>query len=77
MKGARVDGSGTTTLDLETNTGRKFWYSQESKSGKFILPYATHVPNGAVRALGPYTLVPVNMTFNVTDSAVINGLAVS
>ena len=77
VKGARVNGSGIMTLDLETNTGRKFQYSQESENGTFILPYATDVPNGAVQALGPYTLVPGNMTFNVADSAVINGLTVS
>jgi dolichyl-diphosphooligosaccharide--protein glycosyltransferase len=33
VKGARVNGSGTMTLDLETNTGRKFHYREESESG--------------------------------------------
>ena len=77
VKGARVNGSGSISLDLVTNTGRKFHYNQESENGIFILPYATDVSNGAVQALGPYTLVPGNRTFNVTDAAVINGLAVS
>ncbi len=77
VKGARVNGSGIITLDLETNAGRKFQYSQESENGMFILPYATDVPNGAVRPLGPYMLIPGNITFSVTDAAVINGLAVS
>jgi len=74
VKGARVKGSGIMTLDLETNTGRKFHYSQESENGIFILPYATDIPNGAVQALGPYTLAPGNMTFYVTNTAVMNGL---
>jgi dolichyl-diphosphooligosaccharide--protein glycosyltransferase len=74
VKGARVNGSGIITLYLETNTGRKFQYSQKSENGEFILPYATDVPNGAVQALGPYTLIPGNITFNVTNTAVINGL---
>ena len=77
VKGARVNGSGIITLDLETNTGRKFQYSQESENGEFILPYATDHPNGAVQALGPYTLAPGNMTFYIADSAVISGLAVN
>ncbi|MEI6292498.1 MAG: oligosaccharyl transferase, archaeosortase A system-associated [Methanomicrobiales archaeon] len=77
VKGARVNGSGIITLDLETNTGRKFQYIQESENGAFILPYATDVPNGAVRALGHYIVLPGNMTFNVTDSAVVAGAAVN
>jgi asparagine N-glycosylation enzyme membrane subunit Stt3 len=77
VKGARLNGSGIITLDLETNTGRKFQYIQESESGAFILPYATDVPNGATRPLGPYKVIPENITFNVTESAVTNGLTIS
>jgi dolichyl-phosphooligosaccharide-protein glycotransferase len=77
VDGARVTGSGTVTLDLLTNTGRKFQYIQESENGMFILPYATDVPNGATQSLGPYRLVPGDITFNVTNLAVTNGLTVN
>lgn len=76
VQGARVNGSGIMTLDLETNTGRKFQYIQESENGMFILPYATDLPNGAVRTLGPYRLYPGNITYNVTNFAVVNGLSI-
>lgn len=76
VKGARIQGSGQIRIDLETNTGRRFSYVQESRNGEFIVPYATDAPNGAVSALGPYVIIGENRTIRVSEAAIQNGLAV-
>lgn len=76
VKGARIEGFGKIRIDLETNTGRRFSYVQESRDGEFVVPYATDTPNGAVRALSPYTIAGENRTIQVTESAIQNGLVV-
>ena len=76
VKGARVQGSGRIQIDLETNTGRRFSYIQESRDGEFVVPYATDTPNGAVSALGPYKIIHENRTVQVSESAIQKGLVV-
>lgn len=76
VKGARINGSGIIQVPLETNTGRRFTYTQESSDGGFIVPYATETDNGGVKALSPYILPEQNISFRVTESDIQNGVTV-
>lgn len=77
VPGARIKGSGQIRIDLETNTGRRFSYIQESIDGEFVVPYATGMPNGAVKTLGPYRIPAENRSIQVSESDIQAGAAVT
>jgi len=77
VKGARIPGSGRIRVDLETNTGRRFSYVQESIEGEFVVPYATDTPNGNVHAIGSYRIEGQDVPIQVSESDIRNGLLVS
>jgi oligosaccharyl transferase (archaeosortase A-associated) len=76
VKGARITGQGTIALDLVTNTGRFFTYRQESQGGGFTVPYSTRGNPYGVQALGKYRIEGTGLTYDVTEQAVQEGLAV-
>jgi len=73
VKGARIKGSGIIDIPLITNQGRSFTYRQESANGEFIVPYSTSGSISPVKATGPYQIEGTPTTFEVPESAVING----
>lgn len=76
VPGARIHGSGQIRIDLETNTGRRFSYTQESVDGEFVVPYATDMPNGAVKTIGPYVIHGENRSILVSESDIQAGATV-
>jgi dolichyl-diphosphooligosaccharide--protein glycosyltransferase len=76
VKGARIAGQGTIALDLVTNTGRNFTYRQESRNGEFVVPYSTQGNPYEVHALGRYRIEGTGRSFEVPESAVMQGTAV-
>lgn len=76
VKGAVIKGEGTIELNLVTNQGREFKYTQKSVGGKFVVPYATG-DNGDVKASGVYKIVESGKTFSVSEDAVQNGLSIN
>jgi dolichyl-phosphooligosaccharide-protein glycotransferase len=76
VTGARIPGEGTIELPLVTNTGRTFVYRQESSGGEFIVPYSTQGNPYEVRATGPYHIIGTSGSFEVSEDAVMLGLAV-
>jgi oligosaccharyl transferase (archaeosortase A-associated) len=79
VKGAHIRGQGIITLDLVTNTGRRFTYRQESRNGEFVVPYPTQgSPYGAsgVQALGRYRIEGTSLSYDVPESAVMQGSAI-
>jgi dolichyl-diphosphooligosaccharide--protein glycosyltransferase len=76
VKGARIAGQGTIALDLVTNTGRTFTYRQQSQGGQFLVPYSTQGNPYGVKALGKYRVEGTGLTYDVTERAVEEGLAV-
>ncbi|MDH7594236.1 MAG: oligosaccharyl transferase, archaeosortase A system-associated [Methanomicrobiales archaeon] len=73
VKGARIRGEGVIEIDLMTNTGRTFTYRQESVDGEFIVPYSTERKQYDITPLGNYRIAGTEITFNVTEEAVMNG----
>jgi dolichyl-diphosphooligosaccharide--protein glycosyltransferase len=76
VRGARIPGQGTISLDLVTNTGRTFTYRQESRDGGFIVPYSTQGNPYGVRALGKYRVEGTGLTYEVPEQAVTGGSAI-
>ncbi len=76
VAGARITGSGTIEVPVETNTGRAFTYRQESRNGEFLVPYATGATSG-VHTTGPYRITGTNRVFTVTEEQVRDGLTVT
>jgi dolichyl-diphosphooligosaccharide--protein glycosyltransferase len=76
VKGARIRGQGIIALDLVTNTGRRFTYRQESQNGEFIVPYPTRGSPYEVQALGRYRIDGTSLSFDVPESAVMEGSAI-
>jgi dolichyl-diphosphooligosaccharide--protein glycosyltransferase len=76
VKGARIRGQGTIALDLVTNTGRRFTYRQASRDGEFIVPYPTRGGPYEVQALGTYRIEGTGLSYDVPESAVMEGSAV-
>jgi dolichyl-diphosphooligosaccharide--protein glycosyltransferase len=76
VKGARIRGQGIIALDLVTNTGRRFTYRQESRNGEFIVPYPTQGNPYEVQALGMYRIEGTGLSFDVPESAVMEGSSV-
>lgn len=77
VKGAKIKGSGIIEVPLVTNTGRTFTYRQESVNGTFTVPYATSGSQYPVKTTGPYHIIGTKTTFEVSESAVIQGLAIN
>jgi dolichyl-diphosphooligosaccharide--protein glycosyltransferase len=76
VKGARIRGQGTIALDLVTNTGRQFTYRQAGQNGEFVVPYSTQGNPYGVQALGRYRIEGTGQTFDVPESAVMQGSAI-
>lgn len=73
VKGARIPGNGTVSIELVTNTGRRFTFTEESRDGSFTLPYATGARNGGTVALGPYRIFGTNQTLDVSEADLREG----
>ena len=77
VKGARIKGSGIISIPVVTDTGRHFIYRQESINGEFIVPYSTTGNPYGVKAEGQYRIESTGATFDVPESAVMNGTAIN
>jgi len=76
VKGARIKGQGIIDLDLVTNTGRNFTYRQQSVNGEFVVPYSTQGNPYEVQAVGKYRIEGTSLTYDVPESAVMQGSTV-
>ena len=77
VKGAHIKGSGIIDIPLVTNTGRNFTYRQASVNGEFIVPYSTTGNPYQVEATGPYHIEGTSTTFDVPESAVMQGTTIN
>ncbi|MFA5330911.1 MAG: oligosaccharyl transferase, archaeosortase A system-associated [Methanoregula sp.] len=77
VRGAHIKGSGIIEVPVMTNTGRNFTYRQESVNGEFIVPYATTGNPYEVKTTGKYQIVGTDTTFDVPESAVMQGLTIN
>jgi dolichyl-phosphooligosaccharide-protein glycotransferase len=77
VKGAHIKGSGIIEVPLVTNTGRNFTYRQQSTNGEFIVPYSTIGTPYDVKATGKYRIVGTGTTYDVPESAVMQGLTIN
>lgn len=77
VKGAKIKGDGIIEIDLESDQGRKFTYSQRSTDGYFTVPYSTTGNNYGTKVLGDYRIRGTQQTFKVSEDAVMNGLTVN
>jgi dolichyl-diphosphooligosaccharide--protein glycosyltransferase len=77
VKGAHIKGSGIIEVPLFSNTGRTFTYRQQSTNGEFIVPYSTTGNPYDVKATGKYQIVGTGATFDVPESAVMQGLTIN
>ncbi|MGA2160732.1 MAG: oligosaccharyl transferase, archaeosortase A system-associated [Methanoregula sp.] len=77
VKGAHIKGSGIIDIPLVTNTGRNFTYRQQSINGEFIVPYSTTGNPYDVKATGKYRIEGTDTTFDVPESAVMQGLTIN
>jgi dolichyl-diphosphooligosaccharide--protein glycosyltransferase len=77
VKGAYIKGSGIIDIPLVTNTGRNFTYRQQSINGEFIVPYSTTGNPYDVKATGKYRIEGTDTTFDVPESAVVQGLTIN
>nr|WP_292370582.1 oligosaccharyl transferase, archaeosortase A system-associated [Methanoregula sp. UBA64] len=77
VKGAHIKGSGIIEVPLVSNTGRNFTYRQQSTNGEFVVPYSTTGNPYDVKATGKYRIVGTGATFDVPESAVMQGLTIN
>ncbi|MEN6395276.1 MAG: oligosaccharyl transferase, archaeosortase A system-associated [Methanoregula sp.] len=77
VKGAHIKGSGIIEVPLVTNTGRNFTYRQQSTNGEFVVPYSTTGNTYNVKATGKYRIEGTGTTFDVPESAVMQGLTIN
>lgn len=77
VPGAVINGEGIIEIDLQTNTGRKFTYRQESVDGRFIVPYSTKEANGDINPLSDYRITGTDQTFSVSEGGIAGGLVVN
>jgi dolichyl-diphosphooligosaccharide--protein glycosyltransferase len=77
VKGAHIKGSGIIDLPLITDQGRNFTYRQESVNGEFVVPYSTSGNPYQVKATGPYQIEGTTTTFEVPESAVMQGTTIN
>ena len=76
VKGAHIRGQGIIALELVTNTGRMFTYRQESRNGEFVVPYSTQGNPYEVQALGRYRIEGTGLSYDIPESAVMQGSAI-
>lgn len=67
IPGHEISGEGMIEIPLRTNTGREFYYKQQSINNTFILPYPTDTCVGGVCPLGPYIIKDTGETINVSE----------
>jgi len=77
VRGAKLQGEGRIEVTIETNTGRTFVYTQESKDGHFLLPYATKNAPYPVKTTGPYRLVSSAETIEVSEQEIMEGATIT
>ena len=77
VKGAHIKGTGIIEIPLVTDTGRNFTYRQQSVNGEFVVPYATTGNPYPVKATGKYQIVGTGTTFDVPESAVMQGTTIN
>jgi len=77
VKGAHIKGSGIIDIPLVTDQGRNFTYRQQSVNGEFIVPYSTTGNPYGVKATGKYQIEGTSQTFDVSESAVMQGLTIN
>jgi dolichyl-diphosphooligosaccharide--protein glycosyltransferase len=77
VKGAHIRGTGVISLPVVTDTGRHFTYRQASTNGEFIVPYSTTGNTYGVKAGGKYSIEGTGTTFDVPESAVMEGTAIN
>ncbi|MDD1702468.1 MAG: oligosaccharyl transferase, archaeosortase A system-associated [Methanoregula sp.] len=77
VKGAHIKGSGIIEVPVVTNTGRNFTYRQQSINGEFVVPYSTTGNPYDVKTTGKYHIIGTGTTFDVPESAVIQGLTIN
>jgi dolichyl-diphosphooligosaccharide--protein glycosyltransferase len=77
VKGAHIKGSGIISVPVVTDTGRRFTWRQQSTSGEFVVPYSTSGNPYGVKTEGQYRLEGTGQTFDVPESAVIQGTAIN
>ncbi len=73
VQGAKIKGEGTVQLTLQTNTGRRFTYEQESQDGYFILSYPTDECIGGTCPVGKYLMQPSGLSLTVNESTIQSG----
>jgi len=77
LPGAEIKGDGTIEVLVETNTGRKFVYRQESVDGVFTVPYSTTGNPYDVKTEGGYRIVETGQTYSVSEDSVKNGVIIN
>jgi dolichyl-diphosphooligosaccharide--protein glycosyltransferase len=77
VKGAHIKGSGIIDIPLVTDQGRSFTYRQQSVNGEFVVPYSTSGNPYQVKATGPYHIEGTRTTFEVPESAVLQGTTIN
>jgi oligosaccharyl transferase (archaeosortase A-associated) len=78
VKGATIKGNGIIEIPVVTSSGRSFMYKQQSVDGEFIVPYSTDNENTYdVKTVGKYVIEGSNLTFDVMENDVMNGLIVN
>jgi oligosaccharyl transferase (archaeosortase A-associated) len=76
VKGAHIQGEGIIEVPVITNTGRTFIYQQASVNGEFIVPYSTTGNPYGVKTTAKYRVVSSGRTYEVPESAIIEGALV-
>jgi dolichyl-diphosphooligosaccharide--protein glycosyltransferase len=77
VKGAHIKGTGVIEVPVVSNTGRNFTYRQESVNGEFVVPYSTTGNSYGVKTTGKYRINGEGKEYDVQESAVIQGTAIS
>jgi dolichyl-diphosphooligosaccharide--protein glycosyltransferase len=76
VKGAHIQGEGIIEVPVITNTGRSFTYQQASVNGEFIVPYSTTGNPYGVKTTAKYRVVSSGRTYEVPESAILDGALV-
>ena len=76
VKGAQIKGNGMIEIPVVTNTGEISLPAGEF-NGEFIVPYSTTGNPYQVKATAPYHIEGTSTTFNVPESAVMQGTTIN
>jgi oligosaccharyl transferase (archaeosortase A-associated) len=78
VKGAHIKGNGFIEILVQTNTGRQFFYQQESINGEFIVPYSTIGNPYDVKVVNKYHIIgtDINQQYEITEEDVMQGRTV-